>query len=305
VSALPANIRGNAELRYGYTLSQVSALSVIAVKRQLWNQAADFDERLETAWHAIVEHIYTADERPETRDVIRAGFQAISSEADRTRRFYGQDTHNRYAGTTGGFERYWWFAGRPTPGPEDKVTERLALAQIWPRLRPLHRKVLAALAAYDDYELAAKSLGKSRKTFTTQVSQARRAFLALWHEGEAPSRPWGADRRISDTNRHTITNRAIRRRHREATMYAQQDRTARPAPKGRRADLGIPGAELVRRYEAGESIRQLAAALGRSYSVIQRRLDAEGAQLRTVGRPAKPAASTDLGGQRAELDDMA
>jgi Helix-turn-helix domain len=304
VSALPANIPGNTELRHGYTLSQVSALSVFAVRRQLWHQAADFDERLEIAWHAIVEHIYAADEPPQIRDVIRAGFKAIGREADKTRRFYGQDTHDRYAGTTGGFERYWWFAGRPAPGPEDKVTERLALAQIWPRLRPLHRQVLVALAADDDYELAAKSLGKSRKTFTTQVSQARRAFLALWHEGEAPSRPWGVDRRIGDTDRHTITNRAIRRR-RAAVRYAQQDRPPRPAATTRRADLGVPDAELVRRYEAGESIRQLATTLGCSYSVIQRRLNAEGAQLRSMGRPVKPAASTDLGGQRAELDDRA
>jgi hypothetical protein len=305
VSALPAHIPGNAELRHGYTLSQVTALSVVAVKRQFWYQAADFDQRLEVAWYAIVEHIYAADEPPEIREVIHAGFQAISSEADKTRRFYGQDTNDRYAGTTGGFERYWWFAGQPAPSPEGKVTERVALAQIWPRLRPLHRQVLVALAAYDDYELAAKSLGKSRKTFTTQVSQARRAFLALWHEGEAPSRPWGVDRRISATDRHTITNRAIRNRHRAAARYAQQDRPSRPAPKTRKLDLGIPGTELVRRYEAGESIRQLAAALGSSYSVIQRRLNDEGAQLRSMGRPVKPAASIDLSGQRAKLDGRA
>jgi len=49
-----------------------------------------------------VEHIYTADQPPPIRDVIHAGYQAISSEADKTRRFYGQDTHDRYAGTTRG-----------------------------------------------------------------------------------------------------------------------------------------------------------------------------------------------------------
>jgi hypothetical protein len=295
VSALPANVPGNAELRHGYTLSQVSALSVVAVKRELWHQVADFDERLQIAWYAIVEHIYTADEPPQVRDVILAGFRAISGEVEKTRRFYGLDAKDRYAGTTAGFERYWWFAGQAAPSPEGKVTERVALAQIWPRLRPLHQQVLAALAAYDDYELAAKSLGKSRKTFTTQVGQARRAFLALWHEGEAPSRPWGVDRRISPADRHTITNRAVRNRRRAAARYAQQDRPPRPAPKTRKRDLGIPDAEIVRRYEAGESIRQLAAALGCSYSVIQRRLNDAGAQLRSMGRPVKPAAGTDLG----------
>jgi hypothetical protein len=65
------------------------------------------------------------------------------------------------------------------PGPEEKVAERVALAQIWPRLRPVHCEVLTALAACGDYGLAAESLGKSRKTFTQQISTARREFLAL------------------------------------------------------------------------------------------------------------------------------
>jgi hypothetical protein len=55
-----------------------------------------------------------------------------------------------------------------------------------------------------------------------------------------------------------------------------------------RADLGISGTELVRRYEQGQSIRQLAASLDSSYSVVQRRLQAEGAQLRSVGRSRGP-----------------
>jgi hypothetical protein len=70
---------------------------------------------------------------------------------------------------------------RVTPGPEERVVDRVAVAQIWPRLRPLHQQVPAALAAHEDYGRAAAALGKSRKTFTTQVGQARRAFLDLWH----------------------------------------------------------------------------------------------------------------------------
>jgi hypothetical protein len=42
---------------------------------------------------------------------------------------------------------------------------------------------------------------------------------------------------------------------------------------------------LVRRYEAGESIRQLAAFLGKPHGTIQQRLQAEGAQIRACGRP--------------------
>lgn len=281
---LPAWYAADTELRHGYTLSQVTALSVFAVKRGAWHQAADFHERLEVAWHAIIEHIYTAPDPPQARDVIRAGWQAIGDHVDRGHRFYGLDSRNRYAGTTAGFERYWWTASRPTPGPEERVTDRVALAQIWPQLRPVHREVLAALAAHDDYGLAAAALGKSRKTFTTQVSQARRAFLELWHQGETPSRPWGVDRRPTTDIRHTVTYRTIvlRQRHRARIAALNGGQPPRPARRTGppRADLGISGAEMVRRYEQGQSIRQLAASLGSSYSVVQRRLQAEGARLR-------------------------
>jgi hypothetical protein len=290
--AFPARPAADTELRHGYTLSQVTALSVFAVRRGLWHQAADFDERLEVAWHAIVEHIYASDEPPQIRDMVRAGWQAIGDHVGRTQRFYGLDSHDRYAGTTARFERYWWTAARPAPGPEERVTARVALAQIWPRLRPVHRQVLAALAAHCDYGQAAAALGKSRKTFTTQVGHARRAFLELWHEGETPSRPWGTDRMLTKDTRHAVTYRTIVLRQRRQAKRAARNGGQPPPPARRtgppKADLGISGTELVRRYEQGQSIRQLAASLGSCYSVVQRRLQAEGAQLRSVGRSRGP-----------------
>jgi hypothetical protein len=291
----------NAELRHGYTLAEVTRLSVLAVRRQRWNQAADFSDRLEVAWHAIVEHIYTAAERPSERDVMYAGWRAIGEFVASDYQFRGHNRQDRYAGVTAGFERYWWTAARPTPGPEERVTDRVALAQIWPLLRPLHRQVLTALAVHDDYGLAAAALGKSRKTFTTQVGQARQAFLKLWHEGESPSTSWGVDRRRTSTaDKRTITNRTIVSRQASRARYLATTST-RPRPVRRpspsRADLGITGAELVCRYEGGQSIRELAVSLGWSYSVIQRRLQTEGAELRSMGRvrrrePAPPGATT-------------
>ncbi|HEY7145337.1 MAG TPA: helix-turn-helix domain-containing protein [Streptosporangiaceae bacterium] len=282
----PAPAAGTTELRHGYTLSQVNALSVFTVRRQLFHQAGDFDHRVEIAWHAIIEHIYASDGPPAVHEVIRAAFHAITADVRRTQQFHGRNTHDRYAGTTAGFERYWWYVGRPTSGPEDGVVERVALAQIWPRLRPLHQQVLAALAAHDDYGRAADSLGKSRKTFTTQVGRARQEFLALWHEGETPSGPWGCDRRASPSERHSITYRTIRLRERARAAAGQRDKVPRPAPRTRKADLGITDDELIRRYDSGESIRQIAASLGHSYSVIHRRLHAAGAQFRSTGYPA-------------------
>jgi hypothetical protein len=64
--AFVARPAADTELRHGYTLTQVSALSVFAVKRGLWHQAADFDERLEIAWHAIIDYLYATPDTPKS-----------------------------------------------------------------------------------------------------------------------------------------------------------------------------------------------------------------------------------------------
>ncbi|MBE3001091.1 transcriptional regulator [Nocardiopsis sp. HNM0947] len=48
-------------------------------------------------------------------------------------------------------------------------------------------------------------------------------------------------------------------------------------------------AELRRRYDAGESIRSLCAATGRSYSYVRRRLQGTGTELRGRGGDTRTA----------------
>jgi hypothetical protein len=208
-------------------------------------------------------------------------------------RFYGRNTHDRYAGTVAGFYRYWQPAA--SSSPESIVIDRVALAQIWRRLRPEHKQVLTALTVYDDYELAAEALGISRTWFTERISAARREFLKLWHEGEPPSRPWAQDQRgrTAGADRLLAANRMIAARRRA------RGKTRRPAMPGSgrpRKELGISDAELVRRYQAGESIRQLAASLGIYYSVVRNHLLAEGAEL----RPANGRGPGTAGAMRRE-----
>jgi hypothetical protein len=236
-----------------------------------------FDQRLEVAWHAVIEHLYASDQPPTAREMMQAATRAVNQDVQLAHQFRGHNTHNRYAQTTTrGFEVYWWHSAHITPSPENKVTERVALAQIWPRLRPEYQQVLAALAAHGDHGLAAASLGISRRLFTTRLSEARQAFLRRWHEGESPSRVWTTGK----------TTAIWRRRAHRAQRAAQTGQPIPPTPGARpRVDLGISDAELVRRYAAGESVRQLAAALGTYYSVIRDRLLTEGAQLRPPGQP--------------------
>jgi hypothetical protein len=270
-------------LRHGWTAWQVRSICLGVVKRQTWLKSADFisvDQRIEVAWHAIIEHIYASDQPPSSRELMQVANRAVNRDMQMTRQFHGRNTHDGYTGKTiKGFERYWWFTATPAPSPENKVTERVALAQIWPRLHPMHQTVLSALATHGDYGLAATSLGISRRLFTVRLSDARQAFLKHWHEGESPSRVW-------TTGKSTAIRR---RRAQRAQRAAETGQPLPPTPGARpRVDLGISDTELVRRYQAGESIRKLAAALGTYYSVIHTRLLAEGAQLRPPGPPPTP-----------------
>lgn len=277
---LPSTDNNDVPLRHGYTVAQARSICLGLVRRQTWYQSIDFvsfDQRLEVAWHAIIEHLYTSPHPPLPREVMQAASRAVNRDVQQARQFHGHNAHDRYAGKTiKGFERYWLFTASTTPGPENKVTERVALAQIWPRLHPMYQAVLTALATHGDHGRAAASLGISRRLFTTRLSDARQAFLKHWHEGESPSRVW-------------CTGKTTAIRRRRARRAAETGQPLPPTPGARpRLDLGISDAELARRYQAGESIRQLAAALSTNYSVIHTRLLTEGVQLRLPGQPSAP-----------------
>ncbi len=207
------------ELRFGYTLDSLDRLAHFAARRKLWHRGTELSVRVEVAWSAMAEHLYAAEQPPTVGELIQVGWQAITGHVEDRRQFHG---HARDADGTGPkFERYWRYVAAPAPSPEDRIVERLALEQIWPHLRPVHRDALAALAAHGDYAQAAQAVGASYVTFKSQVSRARREFLALWHEGETPSRPWVRDRRAGPgTDMHTVTyflrDRRLRARRAEA-----------------------------------------------------------------------------------------
>lgn len=206
----------DAPLRHGYTMARLYELTLIAVRCERWYRHRDFHERADIAWSAIAEHLYAAGEPPSRSDLIRAGMLAIGAHYDKDWAQYGIYPKDRYAETGVNFERYWAIAARPTPGPEERVVERAALRQIWHELTHGQREALTALAVHDDYGRAADALGKRHSTFNSQISVARQAFLALWHEGERPSRPWGHDRRRDSTVRQhnvtTVLKRRLRKR---------------------------------------------------------------------------------------------
>lgn len=207
------------EIRHGYNLADIDRLAGIAVAAA-WSRAMDYTDRYDAAWHAIAETLYTAAEPPTGWDLKQAGVHAINRIAQDHGRHWGRDRRNPDAGfeAARAFLKYWELDRRSHGSPENGVVDGLALWQIWWTLSPTHRAVLLALAVHGDQQAAADALGKTYGTVGSHLKNARRAFFALWHEGESPSRLWGkADRR---RGRRTATQTLINRRQQRARKAA-------------------------------------------------------------------------------------
>lgn len=183
------------EIRHGYNLADLDRLARIAVARAR-TRGGDYRGRYEAAWSAVAEALCVAGESPSSADLIAIGWRAVADFARAEAHHDGIDPETW--GRLRGFERYW--EARRSPSPERKVVETTALWQIWPHLTERQRQALGALAAVDDYELAASAMAVEVATFRVMISTARRRFLTLWHEGEQPSRPWRVGRRIGHRN---------------------------------------------------------------------------------------------------------
>ena len=185
------------DVRYGWTLASLDKLarSVVAGNRAWW-PAGDRDDLYTAAWHGIVERLCEADEPPLRGELMEAGRRALAEDVKANMRHHGARTD----GTNNGlkFAMYWTWHGRTTPSPESSIVERLALEQIWPTLTDGQQQALLALAATGDYQQAGQLTG-SHSSLKSQLMKGRRRFLAAWHEGEKPSRPWGTDRRAGAT----------------------------------------------------------------------------------------------------------
>lgn len=188
----------NDPIRHGWTLAGLDKLarSVVSNNRTWW-PAGDREDLYAAAWHGIVEALCEADQPPLRSELMEAGRRALAEDVKANMRHHGARTD----GTNNGlkFAMYWRWQTRTTPSPENGIVERLALEQILPTLTDGQRAALAALAATGDYEQAALLIGTGTTGLRSQLMKGRRRFLAHWHEGEKPSRPWGCDRRAGST----------------------------------------------------------------------------------------------------------
>ena len=214
---------GDQPIRYGYTLTDIHSLTKLAVNTAKGWLAMDYTDLMEAAWFGIVEHLHTAEHWPPRHDLIRAGQQAVNAlvkDEMHHAGYFKYKTATGYGpGSMPAFVKFWF--AHHAQSPEAGVVERAALEQIWASLTDRQRDAFAALAAHNDYVLAADALGIEPQTYRALIGRARKAFFALWHEGEAPSRIWRPDRRVE--RRETADPVELERRAR----YAAQKRAER------------------------------------------------------------------------------
>lgn len=176
-------------LRHGYLLADIDSIARSAA-RNAGSYASDYTERYDDAYSAAVQALYTAEHPPTEHELFAAARSGVWRALHASEHVRGL-VPDRAGGTRtmAAYERYW-HATSP-PSPEQVVLDPLATRQIWPRLTALHQDTLLAYAAHDCSIIAtATALQVPYKTMSARIDYARARFLALWHEGEAPSRKW-------------------------------------------------------------------------------------------------------------------
>jgi hypothetical protein len=194
------------EVRHGYTLADLEQMTRAAVMADR-SMAGDIRGRRDVAWSAIAEALCSAEEPPIRQELIRVGWQAVYREIRDSYRHHGYAERAQESGhgSAPRFAAYWY---RPIqPSHEERIVERLAIAQVLSRLTVTYRDAVTALAVADDYMKAAGLLGISYKAFKFRIGKARNDALSLWHEGETPYKsPHRTDRRVGSHSNPLATH---------------------------------------------------------------------------------------------------
>lgn len=213
-------------LRYGYTLDDLNRIArTVVVANAQWWRGADRHDQVGIAFSAIAEHLYLADDMPNERELHTAGTAALVEDAKAYRHHHGlRDGGHGLVGQAPRFAAYWY---EPPADPwEDRVLERIAVAQIMPTLDEPLMQAVAALAALDDYAVAADALDLKYGTLTARINRGRKAFRQHWYAPETAPATRGTDRRVGSRT-------AVERTHcSEGHEFTPENTYWRPSWKG-------------------------------------------------------------------------
>jgi hypothetical protein len=196
---------------WGYTMRDLERATRMALARNVGVSAFARAERYDIAWSAIALTVCEATEKPTLSDLASAGWYAIAEARSTEMRHHGVDSTRRIGETRRSFATYW----RPTVATshEERVVERVALGQVWPRLTDAQRDHLTALAVHGTATAAAAAMGRGHSAFHKTARAGRNEAKRLWWGDETPV-TWGRDRRGGADSRGSWTQvrRRIRRR---------------------------------------------------------------------------------------------
>lgn len=240
---MPAPQPPHADPMHGYTLADLDGIARYALYLDRWH-SGDISDRYDTVWHVVVEHILTAEIPPTRNELLTAGIKA-------SLRHVRAEMHHRGFSESNpgekmrGFERYW--TAGPSPSPEERTVDRIALYQVLPLLTDLQLQALTAVAIHGDYQAAARALGVAPGTFWQRLDSGRKRIYAAWHEGETPpTTAWRSRKRAASTH-------GAGKRLTESQVEEIRDRYAAGARQiDLAAEMGV-GQTTISRLLRGES----------------------------------------------------
>jgi hypothetical protein len=173
---------GSEPLRHGYRLSDIHRYALMAAASRYTPRSLPHHDRVDIAWHAIVETLYEATDYPSPNHLCHIGAVAISRATDREDHHAGLTQRTRQPAPR--FAKFW--ANLTDNGHEDAVVDRIALTQVLTLLPPEQRAALIALASLGNRDAASKALGLTHSGLDSRLLRARAVIYAAWHEGQTP-----------------------------------------------------------------------------------------------------------------------
>lgn len=174
-------------IAHGYTVAAASRIAYVAAEGWRRTIAGDLEERRAIALCAIIAELHQHNMDPGISVLMNAAQAAVQREQDRDWSNRGINTNPwKYDRTYQvGFQRYWC-AGARTP-MDEAIAERIGCRQILAAMSERQQQTLHALAVCNgDPKAAALLLGIKPNGVTSNLRNARAAFLELWHEHETP-----------------------------------------------------------------------------------------------------------------------
>lgn len=169
-------------LRHGYRLSDVHRYALMAANSRYTYHTLPHHERVDIAWHAIVETLYETTDYPSPTHLCHIGAVAVTRATETENHHAGR--HQRTGQVGPRFVKFW--TNLTDNGHEDTVVDRLALQQVLPLVVGEQREALVALATCGTRDTAAASLGLTPSGLDSRLHRARRIIYAAWFEGQTP-----------------------------------------------------------------------------------------------------------------------